>query len=305
MLDSMIRNPRPTRAEASDVANAVLDGADAVMLSGETANGKYPVGAVSMMENIVVSTEREVFDKRGSDVHAKFSHGTADSVSHAAMRVAEELGASAVISLTRSGNTAAMVSKYRPRATIIASTPLLSTWRALSLMWGVKPILRDERETTEKAVDDAIEAILKNDYVEEGDTVVITTGFPVFVSGTTNMLLVQTVGRTLFHAPSLIRREAAGFVCKARTAKEAVDKMCDGNILVIPSSDQEYLPALRKAAAIVTEESGMTNFSAMTALQLGIPCMTSVDDAMEKLRDGMLVTIDGVHGVVYEGRMIK
>ena len=305
MLDSMIRNPRPTRAEASDVANAVLDGTDAVMLSGETANGKYPLGAVKMMENIVISTEREVLDKMCADVHAKFSSGTADSVSHAAMRVAEELGASAVVSLTRSGSTAAMVSKYRPRATIVASTPLVSTWRALSLMWGVKPVLSDERATTESAVDDAIESILKSGYVVEGDTVVITTGFPVFVSGTTNMLLVQTVGRTLFHAPSLIKQEAAGFVCKARTAKEAVEKMRDGNILVVPSSDQEYLPALRKAAAIITEEAGMTNFSAMTALQLGIPCMTGIEDAMEKLRDGMLVTIDGVHGVVYEGRMMK
>ena len=305
MLDSMIRNPRPTRAEASDVANAVLDGTDAVMLSGETANGKYPVGAVKMMENIVISTEREVLDKTCTDVHAKFSSGTADSVSHAAMRVAEELGAAAVISLTRSGSTAAMVSKYRPRATIVASTPLVSTWRALSLMWGVKPILSDERATTESAVDDAIESILKNGYVVEGDTVVITTGFPVYVSGTTNMLLVQTVGRTLFHAPSLIKREAAGFVCKARTAKEAVEKMRDGNILVVPATDQEFLPALRKAAAIITEEPGMTNFSAMTALQLGIPCMTGIEDAMEKMRDGMLVTIDGVHGVVYEGRMMK
>ncbi len=305
MLDSMIRNPRPTRAEASDVANAVLDGADAVMLSGETASGKYPIAAVKTMENIVISTERDAMDKMYGDVHAKFSSGTADSVSHAAMRVAEELGASAVVSLTRSGSTAAMVSKYRPRATIVASTPLVSTWRALSLMWGVKPILSNERDTTESAVDDAIESVLKSGYVVEGDTVVITTGFPVYVSGTTNMLLVQTVGRKLFHAPSLIKQEAAGFICKARTAKEAVEKMRDGNILVVPSSDQAYLPALRKAAAIVTEESGMTNFSAMMALQLGIPCMTGVEDAMEKLRDGMLVTIDGVHGVVYEGRMMK
>lgn len=301
MLDSMIRNPRPTRAEASDVANAVIDGADAVMLSGETANGRYPVEAVKMMDSIVVSTEHEEADICADP--SKFASNTADSVSHAAMRVAEELKAAAVISLTRSGSTAAMVSKYRPKATIVASTPLRTTWRALSLMWGVRPVLSDEHADTESAVDEAIETVLKHDYVTEGDTVVITTGFPVFVAGTTNMLLVQTVGRVLFHAPSLIKREAAGFVCKARTAKEANEKMREGNVLVVPSTDQEYLPGLKKASALITEESGMTNFTAMTALQLGIPCMTGIDDAMDKLRDGMLVTVDGVHGVVYEGRM--
>ena len=302
MLDSMIRNPRPTRAEASDVANAVIDGADAVMLSGETASGKYPLEAVRMMERIVISTEREILDSC-VDKSAKFALNTADSVSHAAMQVAEELKAAAVVSLTRSGNTAAMVSKYRPKATIIASTPLRSTWRALALMWGVRPILSDEHATTESAVDMVMAAIVKHEYVVEGDTVVITTGFPVYVSGTTNMLLVQVVGRTILRAPSLIKNEAAGFVCKARTAAEAVDKMSDGNVLVVPKSDAEYLPAMKKASALITEEPGMTNFTAMTALQLGIPCMTGVEGVMDKFRDGMLVTVDGVHGVVYEGRM--
>jgi pyruvate kinase len=304
MLDSMIRNPRPTRAEASDVANAVLDGADAVMLSGETANGKYPIESVKTMENIVLSTERELLDrysiiKRESNA----SLNVADSVSHAAMRVAEELKASAVISLTRSGSTASMVSKYRPKAAIVASTPLRSTWRALTLMWGVRPLLVDEYEDSESAVDAAIGAVVKNNCASEGDTVVITTGFPVYVSGTTNMLLVQTVGRILFNAPSLVKREAAGFVCKAGSAAEAVDKMRNGNVLVCASTDSAYLPAMKKAVAFITEESGMANYTAMTALQLGVPCITGVEGVMEKLRDGMLVTVNGIHGVVYEGRM--
>ncbi|MDR1019729.1 MAG: pyruvate kinase [Synergistaceae bacterium] len=303
MLDSMIRNPRPTRAEASDVANAVLDGADAVMLSGETANGKYPVEAVRTMENIVLSTERELLDRYLVKREANTALNTADSVSHAAMQVAEELKASAVISLTRSGSTASMVSKYRPKATIVGSTPLRSTWRALNLMWGVKPLLMEEYDGTETAVDAAITAVLKHGYVSEGDTVVITTGFPVYVSGTTNMLLVQTVGRRLFNAPSLVKREAAGFVCKVSSAAEAIDKMMNGNVLVAASTDSGYLPAMKKAAAFITEEAGMSNYTAMTALQLGIPCITGVEGAMEKLRDGMLVTVDGIQGVVYEGRM--
>ncbi|MDR3332594.1 MAG: pyruvate kinase [Synergistaceae bacterium] len=303
MLDSMIRNPRPTRAEASDVANAVIDGADAVMLSGETANGKYPVEAVKIMESIVINTEKEIMGRYFTNRASKTATGAADSVSHAAMLVAEELKAAAVISLTRSGSTAAMVSKYRPKATIVASTPLLSTWRALSLMWGVHPILSEEISDTENAVDVAMEDVLKHEFVKEGDVVVITTGFPVFVSGTTNMLLVQTVGRVLFHAHSIIKREAAGFVCLAATASEAVEKMAEGNILVAHSADRAYLPALKKAAGLILEESGMTGFAPMTALQLGIPFMTGVDGAMRLMRDGMLVSVDGIHGVVYEGRM--
>ncbi|MDR1651175.1 MAG: pyruvate kinase [Synergistaceae bacterium] len=303
MLDSMIRSPRPTRAEASDVANAVLDGADAVMLSGETANGKYPVESVRIMDRIVVSTEKENLSRSCGPGEPSNPDNAADSVSHSAMRIAEDLGASAVISLTRSGSTAAMVSKYRPNAAIIASTPLRSTWRALALMWGVKPLLSDEYATAEDAVDAAIASVLKHGCVAEGDTVVMTTGFPVYVSGTTNMVLVQTVGRMIFQSPSLIKREAAGFVCIAGSAAESEEKMKEGNVLVVRKSDAGYLPAIKKASALITEEHGMTNFTAMTALQLGIPCMSGIDGAAERLKDGMLITVDGVRGAVYEGRM--
>ena len=303
MLDSMIRNPRPTRAEASDVANAVLDGADAVMLSGETAGGKYPLDAVTIMNKIVIRMEHEFMRRVGAMRPKAATANVADSVSHSAMRVAEELRAGAVITLTRSGSTASMISKYRPNSLIVASTPLKSTWRALALMWGVCPVLLDEYADTESAVDAAIAAVIRHNFVTEGDTVVITTGFPVFVSGTTNMLLVQTIGRVIFHSPSLIKRETAGFVCRVSSPEEAVSKMEAGNVLVAPSTNSEYLPAIQKAAAIITEEQGMTNYTAMSALQRGIPCMTGVTGAMELLNDGMLITVDGVHGVVYEGRM--
>ena len=303
MLDSMIRNPRPTRAEASDVANAVLDGADAVMLSGETAGGKYPLDAVTIMNKIVTRTEHEFMRKAGVMKPKAATANVADSVSHSAMRVAEELRAGAVITLTRSGSTASMISKYRPNSLIVASTPLKSTWRSLALMWGVYPVLLDEYADTESAVDAAIASVIKHGFVTEGDTVVITTGFPVFVSGTTNMLLVQTIGRVIFHSPSLIKRETAGFVCRVNSPEEALEKMEAGNVLVAPSTGSDYLPAIQKAAAIITEEQGMTNYTAMSALQRGIPCMTGVKGAMEILSDGMLITVDGVHGVVYEGRM--
>jgi pyruvate kinase len=304
MLDSMTRNPRPTRAEASDVANAVLDGADAVMLSGETAGGRYPLESVQMMDRIVSGTESECLDRYYMPMGGKSAPSVADSVSHAAMRVAEETGASAIISMTRSGGTAAMISKYRPKAAIIASTPLKSTWRALALMWGVQPLFTKEHGNAEDAVDDAIESVLRNNYVYEGSTVVITTGFPVNVPGTTNMLLARTVGRILFRAPSLVKREAAGFARTARTAVEASEKMRDGNILVVSFTDSDFLPAMKKASAIITEEHGMTSFTAMTALRLGIPCVSGAG-ALEIVKDDMLVTVDGIHGVVYEGRLRK
>jgi pyruvate kinase len=302
MLDSMIRNPRPTRAEATDVANAVLDGADAVMLSGETASGRYPAESVEMMARIIETTECEGMNRFASFREIRSAQSAADSVSHAAMMVASELGASAVLSLTRSGSTAAMVSKYRPNASILASTPKISTWRAMSLMWGVRPLMAEEYGASEDAVDAAMDSILNLGCVSEGDTVVITTGFPVFISGTTNMLLVRTVGKELLRAPSIVKAEASGLVFRASTPSEAEAGMREGNVLAVRRPDAEYLPAMKKASALVTEERGVTSFASMTALQLGIPCV-SCEGSFDLLKDGALVTVDGVRGVVYEGRV--
>jgi pyruvate kinase len=169
-------------------------------------------------------------------------------------------------------------------------------------MWGVQPFLAEEQGTSEDAVDAAMDSILERGCVREGDTVVITTGFPVFISGTTNMLLVRTVGKILFRAPSLIKMEASGIVCRAGSASEADARMAQGNVLVIRRADAGYAHAMKKAAAIITEEHGVTSFASLTALQLGIPCVSS-EGAFELLRDGALVTVDGVHGVVYEGRV--
>lgn len=304
MLDSMIRSPRPTRAEASDVANAVLDGADAVMLSGETAGGKYPLEAVRMMENIVVSTERDALSRQRGEIPGIHGEDIPDAVSHSAMQVAEAIGAAAIVPLTHSGSTASMISKYRPRSAIIASTSLRPTWRAMTLMWGVRPILIPDQDTTEGRADASIDVLIQKGFASKGDTVVLTSGFPPSVSGTTNMLIVLTVGRTILRAPSLVKADAVGFICTASSAQEAIEKMRPGNVLVVKSADAHYLPAIRRASAIIVEEIGMAGFAAITALQLGIPCMTGVDGALEKLRDGMFVTVDGRTGAVSEGRNI-
>ena len=302
MLDSMIRNPRPTRAEASDVANAVLDGADAVMLSGETANGKYPLETVTTMVRIVSRTEEG--DQRWCRVpDMPIGTSVADSVSHAAVTMASEVKAKAILSLTRSGSTARMVSKYRPQADILATTPLVSTCRELTLVWGVQSILLEESSTTDKAIDSAIAVVEAKGFVNAGDTLVITTGFPVFVAGTTNMVLVQTIGRILVKGHALVKREAVGFICNANTPAEAAEKMEQGKVLVVPCTNDECLSAMKKASAVITEERGITNHAALACLNLDIPCMTGVADATKLLKDGTLVTVDGMRGVVHEGRV--
>ena len=302
MLDSMIRNPRPTRAEANDVANAVLDGADAVMLSGETAKGRYPVQAVETMNRIVTRAEQEMrLWQRGHT--PPVANNVSDAVSHAAMNIAEDMKAGAIISLTRSGSTARMVSKYRPLCPIVAATPSRNTWRELALLWGVHPVMREEATNAEEAVEAAMAAALEEGFVSEGDLVVITAGVPVGIPGTTNMVQVYTIGQILVKGLSLIKREASGFVCRARNAQEATNKMRPGDILVVEQTDRDYIPAMKKAAALITEEGGLTSHAAIVALELGIPCVVSARDCMKLLQDGMLVTVDGTRGVVYQGRV--
>ena len=303
MLDSMIRNPRPTRAEANDVANAILDGADAVMLSGETAKGKYPVLAVETMGRIVtrVESERDRW-QRGCTVPIAATT-VPDAVSHAAVRIAEEMKARVIISLTESGSTASMVSKFRPVCPVLAGTPIKRTWRKLALVWGLYPILQDHAATAEEALEGALAASLERHLVSEGDLVVVTAGVPVGIPGTTNMVQVHTVGRILLKGLSLIRKEASGRVCRAATASEAREKMRPGDVLVAPQTDQSFLPAMQGASALVTEEGGLTSHAAIVALELGIPCVVSAEDALRVLEDGMLVTVDGIRGVVFSGKV--
>ncbi|MCF7935572.1 MAG: pyruvate kinase [Synergistales bacterium] len=303
MLDSMIRNPRPTRAEANDVANAVLDGADAVMLSGETAKGSYPILSVETMNRILVRVEREL------DLWARHSSipisttTVPDAVSHAAVSISGELNARSIITITQTGETARMVSKYHPHCPILAATPSEDTWRRLALVWGVQPIRKERGSSVEGALDAALTAALEKGYVHEGDLVVVTTGIPVEIPGTTNMVQVHTVGKILVKGLSLIKKEAHGRVCSARNHSQAEQKMRQGDVLVVPKTDRNFIPLMKKASAIVTEEGGLTSHAAVVALELGIPCVVSAQDATRLLQDDMTVTVDGARGVVYQGRV--
>lgn len=302
MLDSMMRNPRPTRAEASDVANAIFDGTDAIMLSGETAAGKYPIEAVRTMARIATRTE-EVLDyqdllrKRGFVARST----TTDAVSRASVQTALGLCAAAVVTSTESGYTARMVSKYRPGVPIIAVTPNARTMRRLQLTWGVYPLLGQRTKNTDDMIETAVNCGLQAGLLKEGDLTVITAGVPVGVPGTTNLIKVHVVGAVLIRGVGIGSQGATGRVCLARTLKDAAAKFRDGDILVSDSTDAEFMPFMRRAAAIVVEEGGLTSHAAIVGLNLGLPVIVGAEGALEILTQGMVATVDPMRGLIYKG----
>ena len=301
MLDSMIRNVRATRAEASDVANAVFDGADALMLSGETANGAHPVLAVETMSRIIRKTEEGEFPWGRKMSPLNVSSSIPDAVSNAAAMISDQMRAHAVISLTQSGGTAQMVSKYRPRAPIIGATPLETTLRYLTMVWGIQPLFVPMEKSFESALSSSVEIALRESLLNEGDMVVATAGSPIGSPGTTNSIQVVMVAKTLLKGLSLLKKDASGIVVRAFSAAEAVEKMIDDAILVTRQTDRDYVPAMRRASAVICEEGGLTSHAAIVSLELRIPCIVSAPGALNVLDDGMIVTVDGMRGVVYRG----
>jgi len=303
MLDSMIRNPRPTRAEASDVANAILDGTDAIMLSGETAAGKYPLESVQTMARIAARTEAALKHETIVSMRGIITRQTTtDAISHATCTTAHNLGAAAIITATESGSTARMVSKYRPKAPIIAVTPRAKAQRKLLLVWGVEPIHAPETEGTDAMIEQSINASLNAGLIKNGDLVVITAGVPVGVPGTTNLLKVEVVGQILAQGTGIGRKNVTGAVQVARSAKQAITEIQPDEILVVQATDADYVPAMEKAAAVITEEGGLTSHAAVVCLSLGKPVIVGVEKATEKLPTGTLVTLDVTRGVIYRGR---
>lgn len=304
MLESMMANPRPTRAEASDVANAIFDGSDAIMLSGETAAGQYPVEAVKTMARIAERTETalnysEILRTKG----LSSLRTTTGAVSHATVQVANELGAAAIITATESGYTSRMVSKYRPQAAIIAVTPREKTLRRMQLLWGVYPVLGASSANTDEMVSNAIAAALDTGIVKNGDLVVITAGVPTGTPGTTNMIRVHVVGNILLRGTGIGQRVVTGQVCVANSMKDVKTKFKPGDVLVISGVDEETAPYAAKAAAIVTEEGGLTSHAAIVGLSYGLPVIVGVDGATERLADKMTVTVDSARGIVYQGEI--
>ncbi|KYD19637.1 Pyruvate kinase [Parageobacillus caldoxylosilyticus] len=302
MLDSMQRNPRPTRAEASDVANAIFDGTDAVMLSGETAAGHYPVEAVKTMHRIALRTEqalqyRDILGQRTRESATTITDAIGQSVAHTALN----LDVAAIVTPTVSGKTAYMISKYRPKAPIVAVTSSESVSRKLALVWGVYSQVAPQAKTTDEMLDIAVDAAIESGVVKHGDLVVITAGVPVGETGSTNLMKVHVIGDIIAKGQGIGRKSAFGKAVIAKTAEEATRKMVEGGILVTNSTDADMMAALEKAAAIITEEGGLTSHAAVVGLSLGIPVIVGVENATAILKDGQEITVDAGFGAVYQG----
>ncbi|HEY8363772.1 MAG TPA: pyruvate kinase [Tissierellaceae bacterium] len=302
MLDSMIRNPRPTRAEVTDVANAILDGSSAIMLSGETAAGKYPVEAVKTMYNIAVRTEASL--DYNAILRSKFSIAevsTTNAISKATCTTAMDLGASAIITATSSGYTSKAISKFRPKAPIIAATTSEKVMRKLSIVWGVYPVLAPYSNSTDEVIDYSIQAAMENNYVKEGDLVVVTAGIPVGISGSTNLIKVHTIGKVLVKGMGIGNKSTLGKVCIINSFEELETKFKDGDIIVCKFTDKEMVKYIERASAVITEQGGLTSHAAIVGLNLNKPTIVGAEGATTVLKDGDLVTVDCITGRVYKG----
>ncbi|WP_139491707.1 pyruvate kinase [Brevibacillus dissolubilis] len=302
MLDSMQRNPRPTRAEASDVANAIIDGTDAIMLSGETAAGKYPLESVETMNRIALRTERDLNYREILVNHALRKQVTiTDAISQSVANCALDLDAAAIITATESGHTARLVSKYRPKAPIVAVTPHASVVRRLSLVNGVYPILGEMANTTDEMLEISVRDAVHSGLVRHGDLVIITAGVPVRETGTTNLMKIHVIGDVIAKGQGIGRKVATGKVVVARDGKEAREKMEDGAILITVGTDSDMIEAFQRASAVITEEGGLTSHAAIVGLNLNIPVIVGVHRATDILKDGMIVTVDTERGNIYTG----
>ncbi|PPA71621.1 pyruvate kinase [Jeotgalibacillus proteolyticus] len=302
MLDSMQRNPRPTRAEASDVANAIFDGTDAIMLSGETAAGDYPVESVKTMNDIASRAETALDYKTIlSNRSKRFEPNMTDAIGQAVAHTALNLEVNAIIAPTESGHTARMISKYRPEATIVAVTADSAVSRRMALVWGVYPQVGRQTATTDEMLDMAVSESLNSGCVKHGDLVVITAGVPVGESGTTNLMKIHIVGDVLAKGQGIGRRSGFGRAVIASNASEALDKVKEGSVLVTIGTDKEMVPALEKCAALIVEEGGLTSHAAVVGLNLGLPVIVGVENATSLFKDNQVVTVDAERGVVYNG----
>lgn len=299
MLDSMIKNPRPTRAESSDVANAVYDGTSAIMLSGESAAGKYPIESVKTMARIASKAEQSIdYGKRLASLHFDMMDNITNAISYATCTTALQLKSSAIISVTHSGETARMISRFRPSCPIIAPTDNAMVQRQLSLSWGVIPCLVGQLTTIEEMFEVGVNKALEMNLVKNGEIVVITAGVPGGVSGTTNLLKVHTVGNVLVKGTGIVKGKVTGQLCVAKTPEDMEKYFNNGDIVVVSSTNNDMMQYLRNASAIITEESALDSHAVTVALALDIPVLIGAENALRILKNGCVVTVDTNNGLV-------
>ena len=304
MLDSMIVNPRPTRAEISDVANAIYDGTSAIMLSGETAAGAYPVEALKTMSAIAERTEQENhsrFAPLTESTNGKIS--VSDATAHAACLTAKDVNAAAIVTVSESGNTARLLSKYRPEQPIIACVMKEQVQRQLALSWGITPLMMSLAHSTDELIEMSTSLAKENGYLHNGELAVVTAGVPVGVSGTTNMIKIHMVGNCLATGVGVGRENAdvtnaTGTACVCRTLEEVRAKFKPGMVLVVPSTSNEMMDFVRDAAALVVEEPGLNSHAAIVGKALQKPTVVGAAGATSHIRDGLMVAVDCAHGSV-------
>ncbi|GAB2500220.1 pyruvate kinase [Alkalibacterium psychrotolerans] len=301
MLDSMQANPRPTRAEASDVANAIFDGSDAIMLSGETAAGDYPVEAVQTMYNIATRTESALVNQDAFALKAYDQNDMTEAIGQAVGHTAKNLNISTIVAATESGHTARMISKFRPKADILAVTFSEETARGLALQWGVQPTVSEKTTSTDDMFNLATQKTVEQGYAKEGDLILITAGVPVGERGTTNVMKIQLIGSKLTSGQGVGSESVIGKAVVASSAEEAMEKAIEGGILVVKNTDKDYLPAIEKSAAIVVEQGGLTSHAAVIGIAMGIPVIVSAENATELIEQNELITVDARRGIIYRG----
>ena len=301
MLDSMMVNPRPTRAEISDVANAIYDGTSAIMLSGETAAGDYPVEALKTMSAIAERTENE--EHYRPQRHAEIQISVSDATAHAACLTAKDVNAAAIVTVSESGNTARLLSKYRPEQPIIACVMKEQVQRQLALSWGITPLMMPLAHSTDELIEMSTALAKENGYLHNGELAVVTAGVPVGVSGTTNMIKIHMVGNCLATGVGVGRGKtdlvsASGKACVCRTLEEVKAKFRPGMVLVVPSTTNDMLGYVRDAAALVVEEPGLNSHAAIVGNSLLKPTIVGAAGACSHIRDGLDIAVDCVHGSV-------
>ena len=300
MLDSMVSSPRPTRAEISDVANAILDGTDAVMLSNETAVGKFPIEAVATMARIAVRIEQEKMNRRTEDT----GRSIPNAISCAVGQISEQLGAAAIMTLTKTGATARNVSKFRPTKPILAITPHVDVARQLQLVWGVKPLLMLDLSSTGQTFQAALSVAQEQQLLHEGDLVVMTAGTLQGVSGSTDLIKVEVVTAVRGKGVGIGQGSVSGRARIIRSSLETTH-FNPGEILIASRTSADYIEAIRKAAGIITEDSSLTSHAAVIGLRLGVPVIVGVQHATAAIRDGEIITLDMQRGLVYSGASIN
>lgn len=304
MLDSMQKNPRPTRAETTDVANAIFDGTDAIMLSGETAAGKYPIESVRTMAVIAEAAEGALdYDALIKNMtKSEIDDSVTYAVSHATCTTANDLEASAIITATASGFTARKVSKFKPKSPVIAATSSDRVRRKLALFWGVESVKVSEGKSTDEVFNNALQASQVAGFINKGDLVVITAGVPVGVAGATNLMKVHLVGEVLIKGTGVGYGSVTGKVCVVRSAEEAAAKFKAGDILVTNATDKDLISYIEQASAVVVEEGGYTSHAAIVGLSLKKPTVVGAENCTKMLIDGDDVTVDATKGIAYAGK---